>query len=249
MMNPFLKGLQKTAPLLVASLDGDDLPFLLEQAKTDRADVVEIRMDVWGAFFREDMAEKMARFKQKIGIPMLVSFRGGHPFPEWWQPLHWRALSHAALIDVEWNRKYPWREIQGQVKKTGVALMISHHDYESTPKEKALVAIVRAGYSKKADIVKIATRVKSEADVRVLLNVNAQFSPKRLLTVMGMGPLGTVSRLAAPLYHACLVYGYIGTPTARGQLPFRELQERTRALYPKYDEGFQARQQRPVAAL
>jgi len=84
--------------------------------------------------------------------------------------------------------------------------------------------------------------VNNEDDVRTLLRAGAAFAPNRLMTVMGMGPLGTVSRLVAPLFHACLVYGYIGTPTARGQLPFRELQERFRNLYPGYEEAFQERQ-------
>jgi 3-dehydroquinate dehydratase-1 len=248
MKNETLDLLRKSSPLLVASLDGDDLPFLLEEARSERADLVEIRMDVWGNFFREEMLEKMARFKEKIGIPMLVSFRGGHPFPTWWQPAHWRALGAASLIDVEWNPKYAWREIAKNVKKLSLGLIISHHDYQATPSEKKLVQIARTAYGKKADIVKIATRAKSEADIRTLLAVNARFAPKKLMTVMGMGPLGTLSRLVSPLFHASLLYGYIGTPTASGQLPYRDLQERIRALYPRYDQERQARQAKLLTA-
>jgi len=248
MKNETLELLKKSSPLLVASLDGDDLAFLLEEARSERADIVEIRLDIWGNFFRDEMLEKMSRFKNKVGIPMLVSFRGGHPFPAWWQPVHWRALSQAALIDVEWNPKYPWREILQNVKKLGLGLMISHHDYQATPSAKALTTLARAAYAKGADIVKIATRATTEADVRTLLEVNASFAPKKLMTVMGMGPLGTLSRLAAPLFHSCLVYGYIGTPTANGQAPYRELQDRIRTLYPRYDPGLQARQMIQVGA-
>lgn len=234
MKNETLELLKRSSPLLVASLDGDDLPYLLEEARSERADLVEIRLDVWGNFFREEMLEKMARFKAKIGIPIVVSFRGGHPFPPWWQPVHWRALSDASLIDVEWNPKYPWREIAKNVKKFNLGLIISHHDYQVTPPERALIRIARAAYGKKADIVKIAARVESEADIRTLLAVCARFAPKKLMTVMGMGPLGSLSRLVGPLFHSCLLYGYIGTPTASGQLPYRELQERIRAFYPRY---------------
>jgi 3-dehydroquinate dehydratase-1 len=248
MKNTTLELLKKSAPLLVASLDGDDLPYLLEQARTERADIVEIRLDIWGNFFREEMQEKMARFRDKVGIPMLVSFRGGHPFPAWWQPVHWRALSHASIIDVEWNPKYPWREIIRNVKKFNLGLMISHHDYQTTPSEKNLIKVARAAYGKKADIVKIATRVKTEGDIRTLLALNTRFAPKKLMTVMGMGPMGTLSRLVGPLFHSCLLYGYIGTPTASGQLPYRELQDRIRALYPRYDQELQARQAKLITA-
>jgi 3-dehydroquinate dehydratase-1 len=247
MKNDMLELLKKSSPLLVASLDGDDLPFLLEEARTERADIVEIRLDVWGNFFREEMQDKMARFKAKIGIPMLVSFRGGHPFPAWWQPAHWRALAHADLLDIEWNPKYPWREILQNVKKANLGLIISHHDYQATPSEKNLIRIVRAAFGKKADIVKVATRVKTEADIRTLLSLIGRFAPKKLMTVMGMGPLGNLSRLVGPLFHTSLLYGYIGTPTASGQLPYRELQERIRVLYPRYDQDLLARQSKQAA--
>jgi 3-dehydroquinate dehydratase len=247
MKNQLLTMLKQSSPLLVASLDGDDLAYLLEQARSDRADVVEIRLDVWGNFFREDMIEKMTRFKEKIGLPMLVSFRGGHPFPPWWQPVHWRALTQAAMIDVEWNPKYPWRDILKNVKKYNLALMISHHDYKETPSEKALTRIAKAAYSKKADVVKFATRLKTQEDIVTLLRVSERFVPKRLITMMGMGPMGILSRLVAPLFNACFIYGFIGTPTASGQLPFRELQERIRTLYPRYDEAFQERVARSAA--
>lgn len=241
MKNALLAQLKQSSPLLVASLDGDDLAYLLEQARSEHADVVEIRLDLWGGFFREDMLDKMARFKEKIGLPMLVSFRGGHPFPPWWQPIHWRALDYAAMIDVEWNPKYPWRDILKNAQRHGLALMISHHDYKRTPSLKALTRLAKAAYAKKPDVVKVATRVENEADVHTLLELSGHFAPKKWITIMGMGPLGSLSRLAAPLFHTCLIYGYIGTPTASGQLPFRELQERIRSLYPRYDEAFQER--------
>ena len=68
------------------------------------------------------------------------------------------------------------------------------------------------------------------------------------MTVMGMGPMGTLSRIVAPLFHTRLIYGYIGTPTASGQLPYRELQERMRALYPRYDQELQTRQAKLMTA-
>jgi 3-dehydroquinate dehydratase-1 len=246
--NPLLVELQ-SAPMLVASLDGDDLPFLLEEARTQRADIVEIRMDVWSEFLREGMQEKLARFKEKIGIPMLVSFRGGHPFPSWWQPLHWRAIAHADLIDVEWNPKYPWKDIRKQTTQLGVGLIVSHHDYEATPSESKLGSMARAAWSKGADMVKLATKVKSPADIRTLVAVSDRFTPKRLMTVMGMGPWGPLSRLVSLVWESKLLYGYIGAPTAVGQSPYKDLQERVRQWHPLYAAGFIERQKKRGSAL
>ena len=61
---------------------------------------------------------------------------------------------------------------------------------------------------------------------------------------MGMGAWGGVSRLSAPLFGSCLVYGFIGSATAIGQSPYKELQERMRSLNPRYEAGFQARQKK-----
>lgn len=241
--NELLKEL-RAGPMLVASLDGDDLPFLLEEAKTQRADIVELRMDLWSNFFREGMQDKMSRFKQKIGIPMLVSFRGGHPFPPWWQPLHWSALASAALVDVEWNPKYPWKDIRRYTAQYGLGLVISHHDYESTPPAAKLRTIVQSALRQGATLVKVAAKVKSENDVRSLLELSVEFSRKTLITVMGMGAMGAVSRLAAPLFGSRLIYGYIGTPTAVGQSPYKELQERTRLYFPAYNAAFVERQKK-----
>src|SRR5437763_1333113 len=130
---PFLPLLKQQSPLLVASLDGEDLPFLMEEAKAQRADVVEIRLDLFGGFLRDEIFEKLARLREKIAIPMLISFRGGKPFPGWWQPAFWRALSHAAAVDFEWNAAYPWRDIGKNVQRFGPALIISHHDFKRTP--------------------------------------------------------------------------------------------------------------------
>jgi 3-dehydroquinate dehydratase I len=249
MKNNFLAQLAKHGPLLVAALDGDDLAFLMEEAKRSHADAVEIRLDLWGGFLRDEIFEKMARLREKIGLPMIVSFRGGHPFPSWWQPVYWRALGNAALIDVEWNPKYPWRDIIKNVRKFGSSLMISHHDFARTPPAAKLAKIARAAYQKKADVVKIATRVQDEEDVRALFALNGQFVPKRLMTVMGMGPLGNATRLAAPIFQSCLIYGFIGRPTANGQLPYKELQERIRRLYPRYDQEFQERLKQSASAI
>jgi len=236
--------------MLVASLDGDDLPFLLEEARRQRADVVEIRLDVWGTFFREDFTDKLTRFKSKIAIPMLMTFRGGHPYPNWWQPYHWRALSPAALVDFEWNPKYPWKDIRHQAALQGVGLIISHHDYNATPSAAKLLSIAKAAYAKGAEMVKIATQVKSESDIRTLLEVSATLADhKKRITVMGMGALGGASRLAAPIFGSRLIYGFIGTPTAVGQWPFKDLQDRMRLLYPRYEEKFIERQKKRGVVL
>ena len=231
-------------PLLVAALAGDDLPFLLEEAKAQRVDMVELRLDIWGHYFRDDMIGKLTRFKEKIGLPMLLSFRGGHPFPSWWQPLHWRSLAAVSLIDVEWNVKYPWKEIRHQAQAMNLGLMISHHDYKATPAFKKLLSIGTQALKQGADIVKIATQVHNETDLLTLMDISRQFTPKKLGTVMGMGAWASVSRLCAPIFGSRLVYGFIGSATATGQAPYKELQERMRATNPTYEQGFQERQKK-----
>ena len=59
------------------------------------------------------------------------------------------------------------------------------------------------------------------ADLARLYAVPAQ--AQGLVSVMGMGPLGAVSRVALPCAGSCLVYGALEKATAPGQLTCREL--------------------------
>jgi len=101
--------------------------------------------------------------------------------------------------------------------------------------------IAKAAYGKKADIVKIATRVNERKRILRLswLWLNGFYTQKdhdrighgdvREPVAFGGSALQQLSRLR--------VYW---NSQASGQLPYNELRDRFRALYPRYNEAFQA---------
>ena len=67
-----------------------------------------------------------------------------------------------------------------------------------------------------ADIVKFAFRLQTLDDMMVGVELLRRADGP--MAIMGMGPLGPVSRLLYAQHGSCLVYGYLGeTPTAPGQ--------------------------------
>lgn len=101
-------------------------------------------------------------------------------------------------------------------KNAGVTLIASAHDFDKTPSLNSMLeqeAIARAAG---ADVVKFAFRLHTAEDMMVGVELLRRASGP--MAVMGMGPLGPVSRLLYAQHGSCLVYGYVGdTPTAPGQ--------------------------------
>jgi 3-dehydroquinate dehydratase-1 len=82
----------------------------------------------------------------------------------------------------------------------------------------------------RADIVKVAARVETPAELARLMTLFdlAQGAP---LSVMGMGPLGKVSRLLCARLGSCLNYGYLDQPQVPGQWEATRLKERLQELF------------------
>ena len=97
--------------------------------------------------------------------------------------------------------------------ETSAEVVASYHDYESTPTAERIVAILRG---MDCDIAKSAFAVNSLRDLTSILD--AARSVGRRHVVLGMGPLGTVTRVRADVLGNEFSFGYVGEPTAPGQL-------------------------------
>lgn len=72
------------------------------------------------------------------------------------------------------------------------------------------------------DIMKIATMVRKEEDVRVLLRLLLEKEKDEEMIVIGMGAKGQLTRILGPLFGSYLTY--VSTPygeTAPGQIDIR----------------------------
>ena len=131
----------------------------------------------------------------------------------------------AAFVDLELEAEESFREeILKKAHAKGCRVIISYHNFEETPAREALAAIVDRCFERGAGLAKIACAVRSGREAARLLGL---LDSERELVVAGMGPLGRVTRLAAPLLGSPFTYASLGEGqgTAPGQVAFRDLQK------------------------
>ncbi len=131
--------------------------------------------------------------------------------------------SGAAWVDIEFEAPEKWKkEMVDFAHKLKKKVIISSHNFEETPSSKELSSMIESMQREKADLIKLACQVNSKADCARLLSLYEKY--KNIL-VIGMGPIGTITRIAATFLGAPFTFsaGRAGT-TAPGQLTYPEMQ-------------------------
>ena len=131
----------------------------------------------------------------------------------------------AAYVDIELDAPTAHRAaILATAKAHGCPVIISYHDFEGTPARDAMIDIIERSKAGGGDLVKIACQVNSPDDCARLLGL---LDGRPDLVVTGMGPLGRIVRLAAPLLGSPFTYAAPddGPLTAPGQIRAGELEQ------------------------
>lgn len=135
-----------------------------------------------------------------------------------------RALPHATLVDLEVRSLSDLSAVRDAAHERGVGVVASYHDFETMPPMADLEAALAAATEGLADVTKLALRLDAMRDLAPLaLLTESTAREGRLISTMGMGPLGKVSRLVLAAAGSCLNYGYLHEPNAPGQWPAGEL--------------------------
>lgn len=190
---------------------------LVRPELAELCDWAELRVD---ALPPEMTAEKL--LAQRPACPVLLTVRheseGGcrrMAEPER-MALAMKLLPMAAALDWETEQMEHAAHLVQAAHAAGVKVIASNHDFEKTPELAVLREREARARALGADIVKFAFRLHSAEDMMV--GVELLRSATGPMAVMGMGPLGAVSRLLYAQHGSCLIYGYMGhTPTAPGQ--------------------------------
>jgi 3-dehydroquinate dehydratase-1 len=135
------------------------------------------------------------------------------------------ALAHPVRSQVEAPPEWK-KEMVALAKKHNVKVIISHHNYDSTPSAERLEEIVTECFADGADIGKIAVASHSEKDTARVLALHDDDRP---VVMLAMGEKGKISRVAGPLLGApfTFVAATPETATAPGQLTAAQM----RGLY------------------
>ena len=136
----------------------------------------------------------------------------------------------ARYVDVELDAVEPVRgRVIDAARASGCDIIVSHHDYETTPSAAALRNLVDSCFEAGADVAKVACLSHGPHDTARLLGLLD--NPRRLV-VIGMGAHGVATRIVGPLLGSEFTFAAAraGAPTAPGQLDAVELERRMRSL-------------------
>jgi 3-dehydroquinate dehydratase-1 len=226
----------KPKTMLCASIAEATLPEVMKAVeKAGEADLIEIRADALREPTRELLRRLLEEVKAASGKEVILTLRAeaeGGAFKsgeEERRELLRAGISVADYVDLELGMPALQSMVE-EAKEGNTRVIISHHDFNSTPSGEQMLRVLRDELRAGADIAKLAVRANNVGDVLRLLEVTLEASRYGRVCTISMGEYGRLSRMASPLFGSVLTYGYVSTPTAPGQLSLVELRQALRIL-------------------
>ena len=133
-------------------------------------------------------------------------------------------------FDIEFPKTLIKKFVQN---KSRAKLILSAHYFENTPTYSRLNDRVERMQDLGADIVKIATFVKDENDLKTLLTLSKKLRQEQQeFIVIGMGEQGKTTRMHAPKIGSEIMFAALNETekTAPGQMTVNELQKAWEAI-------------------
>jgi 3-dehydroquinate dehydratase-1 len=223
-------------PLVVGTIHSPGSLRRALKLRQGEVDVLELRVDHFA-----DAADELFRAAKDLPAPLIVTVRhpreggAGELNAKRRGDLYRRFLPLAKYVDVELQSLRSFDVVLDGAQHEGAQAIVSDHHFRGTPSLKVLQdrycrARSFTGGRIHADIVKVAARVETPADLARLMAV-FDFAKGSPVSVMGMGPLGKVSRLLLARLGSCLNYGYLDQPQLPGQWEATRLKERLAELF------------------
>ena len=225
-----LKSVAGCAPCVVGTIHSEASLRRALRLRPGSVDLLELRVDYFA-----DNPGVLLRKIERLAFPLLVTVRhpaegGAHDLSFVRRgALFMQFLPFARAIDVELRSAEKLASVLAMARAHGVEVVLSHHDFRSTPSPTRLEALRRSAQAAGADIFKVAAVTSAPRDLSSLLSLLSGRS-KLPLSVMGMGALGKVSRLLFARAGSVLNYGYLDQPNASGQWEATLLKERLKEL-------------------
>ena len=193
----------------------------------DRSQMVELRFDLM-----QMSREQLGRLLQQ-GAETVVTFREGKYSEAERQQALMEAISNgASYVDVEVEAGEQYRQaIIQHAQQNGCKVIISYHNFVSTPDTATLKNIAQECRGKGADIVKLITTANSAADSARVLSL---YENEEGLVAFAMGEEGKISRFACLFLGAPFTYASAekGSEAAPGQLAMQDMQDMIQLLHP-----------------
>ncbi|KAK8335762.1 hypothetical protein V6Z12_A09G076100 [Gossypium hirsutum] len=213
------------APIMADSID--KMVTLMAKAKASTADLVEIRLDSLNNF---NPFEDLNVLIKQCPLPTLFTYRpvweGGQYGGDEKKRLDVLRLAMelgADYIDVELKVAHEFIKSIGGKKPEKFQVIVSSHNYQSTPSVEELGNLVVKIQSTGADIVKIATTAIDITDVARIFQITVHSQVPIIGLVMG--ERGLISRILCTKFGGYLTFGTLeaGVVSAPGQPTINDL--------------------------
>lgn len=214
-------------PKIVASVGADARDMLGNPSMTlDLADLVEIRLDLLDNDNSVDLTPFLTEIKSKLDQPIIATSRhqseGGefHESEGLRLSQLWEAIEVADAVDIELGAEIR-DSIMKAAEREDIPVILSYHNFWKTPPKEFLLELVDTMFEDGGDIAKIAVMPETLRDVLTVYEVLLECPGPTC--AIAMGQVGRHSRVIAPLYGSVLTYASVGTNTAPGQIPLRDM--------------------------
>ena len=198
------------------------IPFQECLNTINRFECAEIRLDLAG--FTPRQISRI--FSQPVKL--IATCRAGNlPNEARFHLLKNAIESGAAFLDLELEAPEEYKsELIDFARTGGCEIIISYHNFRQTPPLSQLQQKIAECLNSGAEIVKIACQVNTPADsARILSLYDSELGSKGKIIAIGMGKLGKITRVAAPMLGAPLTFASISqeNQTADGQVQHNRL--------------------------
>lgn len=198
---------------IVVSLgNGAELRESVERALSEGADLVELRVDlIWGKPPSiEELSSLISGLSDKIILTLRSRAHGGAAEE---QSVEWieEASSICGYVDVEYENSH--------ISLSNA--IYSWHNPSGTPGFEELRRIAEEMLSL-GGIAKLVTFARDELEAYRVLSLYRKLDHGSRLVAFCMGARGSFSRRLSALLGSPLVYCYLDSPTAEGQMSLRE---------------------------
>jgi len=218
--------------------------FVLTASTADLSEEPRAREHADAVEFRMDLADSpLAQIDAYDGeLPLLVTNRASWEGGEAEDLGRYDALSTAvahdavAAVDVELaalrgnapeGERSHATALRDTAREEGVSVVVSVHDFESTPEPAALVDLL-ADAATEGDVGKLATTATAPADALAMIEATHEATEAgHRVATMCMGEPGRHTRAVTPLYGSKIGYAPVdpANATAPGQYPLATLRE------------------------
>jgi len=195
-----------------------DLRFAL--AMRQPPDLFELRLDCLC-----DIVDRLERKVSILKTPFIITARDPHEGGaknlslQKRRELLSRFLPHAKYLDVELRFARTFKPLLTRARKRHARVILSFHDFRSTPSRCSLRAKASRAKAHGADIFKVATRTDKPSELGQLVDFITDKNLNVPVSAMGVGKLGGISRLLLAYCGSMLNYASLQQSHVQGQLP------------------------------